>query len=127
MSIQTDSTPVEAPKDPDQCNVFAILKLLATPEETADFAEQYRKGGLGYGTVKKSVAELFDETLGPARERRAALAADTDRLEDILVDGAGRARKIAQAAMARVRDACGLSVGRATHAACTTQSAKGTQ
>ncbi len=115
MSIQTDSTPVEDPKDPDSCNVFAILKLLATPEETAEWADRYRAGGMGYGDVKKRVAELFEETLGPARERREKLAGDLDAVEDILVDGAKKARNIAKEVMAEVRDACGLVIARELH------------
>ncbi|MCK4659633.1 MAG: tryptophan--tRNA ligase [Phycisphaerae bacterium] len=112
MSIKTDSTPVEAPKHPEQCNVFAILKLMASPEEVEEIAAAYRKGGLGYGTVKKRVVELFEEHFGPARERRAELAADPDLVEDVLVDGAKRARAAAAQVMARVRDACGLMTAR---------------
>lgn len=115
MSIQTDSTPVEDPKDPDNCNVFAILKLLASSEETAEWADRYRAGGMGYGDVKKRLAELVEETLGPARERREKLAADPDAVEDILVDGAKKARKIAKEVMADVRDACGLVIAPELH------------
>ena len=108
MSIKTDSTPVEAPKDPEQCNLFAIFRLMAPAEEVAEVAAAYRKGGLGYGTVKKRLAELYEAHFGPARERRAAFEADPQRVEAILVDGARRARAAARPVMERVREACGL-------------------
>ena len=112
MSIKTDSTPLEASKDPEQCNVFALVRLMAPPEEVEEVAAAYRKGGLGYGTVKKRVAELHEERFGPARQRRAELDADPDRVEDVLADGAKRARAVAAQVMARVRDACGLTTVR---------------
>ena len=108
MSIKTDSTPVEAPKNPDNCNAFAILKLLADEAEAADWAKRYRAGGVGYGDVKKRIVELFEQEFGPARERRAELAARPQEMEDILVAGAQRARKEAQETMKLVREACGL-------------------
>ena len=108
MSIKTDSTPVEAPKNPDNCNAFAILKLLADEAEAADWAKRYRAGGVGYGEVKKRIVELFEQEFGPARERRAELAARPQEMEDILVAGAQRARKEAQETMKLVREACGL-------------------
>ncbi len=70
MSIKTDSTPVEEAKNPDTCNVFALLKLLARPEEIAEWEQRYRQGGMGYGDAKKRVAELHEETFGVRREAR---------------------------------------------------------
>jgi len=115
MSIKTDSTPVEEPKDPQACNVFALLKLLADSEETSDWMQRYRRGGLGYGEVKKRVADLFEARFGPARERRAKLAADPDTVEDVLVTAGRKARAIACAVMADVRKACGLVVSQKVH------------
>jgi len=115
MSIKTDSTPVEAPKDPEACSVFAMLKLLASPAEVEEWTAAYRKGGLGYGKVKQRLAELYEAVFGPARQRRAELAADPDRVEDILLDGASRARAIARPVMEDVRAACGIVAGRKTH------------
>ncbi len=112
MSIKTDSTPVDSPKDPDHCTVFALLKLLATDEEAAAWADRYRKGGMGYGEAKSRLAELFEETFGPARERREKLAADRDTVEDVLRAGAAGARAIACEVMHDVREACGIAVGR---------------
>ena len=110
MSIKTDSTPVEAPKDPQQCNLFALLKLLAPPTEAAEWERRYRAGGLGYGEAKQRLAELYEQTFGPRREQRAQWAARPDDVEDILRAGARRARTVAQEVMADVRDACGIVV-----------------
>ena len=108
MSIKTDSTPVEESKNPDNCNAYAILKLLADEAEAVDWAERYRAGGVGYGDVKKRIVELFEQKFGPARDRRLELAARPQEVEDILVAGAQRARKEAQETMELVRQACGI-------------------
>lgn len=108
MSIVTDSTPVEAPKDPDACNAFAILKLMIDADEAAMWAERYRTGPLGYGEVKLRIFERYSELFGPARERREALVADPDSVEDILADGARRAREVAAGIMDSARSACGI-------------------
>lgn len=110
MSMKTDSTPVEEPKNPDRCNVYALYSLLARPEEAAEIEAAYRKGGMGYGEVKKRLFEVYERTFGPARERRAALAADPDRVEDILRDGARQARRIACEVMEEVRKVTGIVV-----------------
>ncbi len=106
--FKTDSTPMEAPKDPDTCNLFAHLKLLADPVERDDWARRYRQGGVGYGMVKQRLIELHEAKFGPLRERRAALAARPDEVEDILRSGAQRARAAAAPVMAAVREACGI-------------------
>ncbi|MCK4343351.1 MAG: tryptophan--tRNA ligase [Phycisphaerae bacterium] len=108
MSIKTDSTPVEDPKDPAQCNVFALLKLIAEPEEAREWERRYRVGGLGYGQAKKRLAELYEEKFGSKRELRAQWAARPDDVEDILRSGGRRARAVAQEVMAEARAACGL-------------------
>lgn len=112
MSVKTDSTPVEAPKNPETCNAYALLKLLADPEEAQEWAGRYRAGGVGYGEVKKRVAELFEAKFAPARQRRAELAERPGEVEMILVDGAQRARKEAQETMGLVREACGIKTSR---------------
>ena len=108
MSIKTDSSAVADPKDPENCHVFTLLRLLATAEETREWAQTYRRGGMGYGQAKSRVAELFEETFGPARERREKLGADRGMVEDILVAGAKSARAIADEVMRDVRQACGI-------------------
>ncbi|HUU59617.1 MAG TPA: tryptophan--tRNA ligase [Phycisphaerae bacterium] len=106
--IVTDSTPLEDPKDPDRCNVFALLKLFASPAETDDLAAKYRAGGYGYGEAKKRLAELINERFAECRDRYAELEKDPSRVRDILREGGRKAREVAEATMQRVRSACGL-------------------
>ncbi len=108
MSIKTDSTPVADPKDPDKCNVFALLKLFASPAERQEWEDRYRRGGTGYGEAKKRLFELFLETLGPARKRYAELEKNPAEVEDILADGGRRARAVAMQTMEDVRKAVGI-------------------
>ncbi|MBP7747702.1 MAG: tryptophan--tRNA ligase [Phycisphaerae bacterium] len=108
MAIKTDSTPVEQPKHPETCNVFALLKLLAEPAELAQWEQRYRAGGMGYGEAKKRLVELYEERFGSRREIRAQWLARPDDVEDILRGGARRARAVAEEVMAEVRDACGI-------------------
>lgn len=109
MAIKTDSTPLEEPKDPTTCNVFALYSLFATPEERDALAEKYRGGNFGYGHAKLALLELAERHFGPARVRYDELMARPDDLEDILADGAARARLVARGVLERVRAACGLS------------------
>ncbi|HWG42606.1 MAG TPA: tryptophan--tRNA ligase [Gemmataceae bacterium] len=108
MSIVTDSTPVEAPKDPENCNVFALYSLFANDDEKAALAARYRAGGMGYGEVKKMLLEKINLYFVPARERRKQLAANPEQVEEILRRGAQRARAEAQQTMALVRQAVGM-------------------
>ncbi|MHC4294157.1 MAG: tryptophan--tRNA ligase, partial [Planctomycetota bacterium] len=113
--IVTDSTPLEAPKNPEQCNVFALLKLFTSGEETdeiAEIAKKYRAGGYGYGDAKGKLAELINEHFSEAREKYDKLAADADFVRDVLRDGGQKARKVAAATMQRVRSACGIVTNR---------------
>jgi len=108
MSIVTDSTPVEEPKDPDKCNVVALLRCLASEDEVAQWEQRYRAGGMGYGESKKRLFELFMDVLGPARERYEELSAHPEKVDKILAEGAQKARAVAQETMREVRKACGL-------------------
>jgi tryptophanyl-tRNA synthetase len=108
MGIVTDSTPVEAPKDPDKDTVFALYRLFATEEERSALARRYRAGGMGYGEAKQQLLAKIDEQFGPARERRKQLAADPAVVEDVLRKGAAKARAEAQATMKLVRAAAGF-------------------
>jgi tryptophanyl-tRNA synthetase len=108
MRVVTDSTPVDDPKNPDTCNVFALLRLVAPDSELKDWEEKYRKGGIGYGTVKKRIVELLIEYFRPYRARRQELEKNRDQVEKILLDGAERANAVAQKTMNRVRKAVGL-------------------
>jgi len=108
MKIVTDSTPVEAPKNPDKCNVFALLKLVASPEELAQWEDKYRKGGTGYGEAKKRLAELIIEYFRPYRQKRTELVNNLDYVRQLLVKGAQRARAVADKTLAEAREAVGL-------------------
>jgi tryptophanyl-tRNA synthetase len=108
MGIVTDSTPVEAPKDPDKDTVFALYSLFATDEERAALAARYRAGGMGYGEAKGMLLTKIDEHFGPFREKRKALAADPATVDDVLKRGAAKARAEARATMTLVREAAGF-------------------
>ncbi len=108
MGIVTDSKGVEDAKDPETCNVFALYSLFASDEEKADLAERYRAGGMGYGQAKTELLEKIDAYFAPARERRKQLAADPETVEEILRQGAQRARAEAQATLELARSAVGL-------------------
>jgi tryptophanyl-tRNA synthetase len=108
MGIVTDSTPLEAPKDPDKCNVFALYRLFATKAEQDALAQRYRAGGMGYGDAKKLLLEKIDAAFGPARHKRAELAAKPAYVDGVLRDGAAKARAEAQKTMELVRGAVGL-------------------
>ena len=107
MKIVTDSTPVEDPKDPEADNVFNIHRLFATADQSADLAERYRAGGLGYGTAKQELFELLDAQLAEPRERYEELMAHPERIDELLAIGADRARADAAPLMERLRDAVG--------------------
>lgn len=108
MRIVTDSKTVEDKKDPDQCNVFALYKLFATDAEREEMAARYRKGGLGYGEVKKALFEKFEAHFAPLRQRRAELQKDPGHVEDVLRRGAERARAEAKKTLKKARQAVGL-------------------
>lgn len=109
MGIKTDSLGVEAPKNPDTCTIFALYKLMATPDEQGVLAAQYRAGGMGYGVAKKALLEKINAYFGPMREKRKSLLADPGRVEAILKAGSQRAQANARAVLLRARRACGLS------------------
>ena len=108
MKVVTDSTPMEEPKDPASCNVYALYTLFATEEEQAELAERYRAGGLGYGHAKQALFEVMDRFLAEPRDRYEALAAQPELVAESLAAGAVRARAVASETMDRVRNACGL-------------------
>lgn len=108
MGIKTDSTPVEAPKNPDTCHLFTLYKLFATAEQQSALAARYRAGGMGYGEAKQLLFETARDYFAAARERREKLAADPATIQDILREGANRARAKGTAVLDRARDACGL-------------------
>jgi len=108
MSIKTDSTPVEEPKNPETCAVFTLYKIFATSEEQDTLAARYRAGGLGYGDAKQILFEKADDYFAAARERRTQLEQNLDEAEDVLQAGAKQAREKAAEVLDRARAACGL-------------------
>jgi tryptophanyl-tRNA synthetase len=109
MGIVTDATPLEAPKDPEKCNVFQLFRLVATPEQTADLAQRYRAGGLGYGHAKTELLGVLLERFAEERVRFDALMANPAALDAALEVGALKAAAVADATLLRVRQALGFS------------------
>ena len=109
MRIVTDSTPLEEPKDPDKCNVFAMYRLFASDEECAEMADRYRKGGYGYGSAKKELFEVFQRCFEPLRRKREKLEADPEHVDAVLRDGAERARIEARKTLNAARQAAGVA------------------
>jgi tryptophanyl-tRNA synthetase len=109
MSIVTDSTPVEEPKDPASCTVFALYRLFASEEERAEMERRYRAGGMGYGEAKKALLEKIEAAFGPAREKRRQWLERPDDLQDVLAGGARRARDAVRALLEVVRETVGFT------------------
>lgn len=107
MSIQTDSTPLEAPKDPSNCNVFALYKLLATEAQTAQMASNYRGGNYGFGHAKTALYELILEKFAQPREKFAYYMDHLFQVDEILREGAEKASQVAKQTLQRVREKLG--------------------
>ncbi|HEV7587222.1 MAG TPA: tryptophan--tRNA ligase [Longimicrobium sp.] len=108
MQIVTDSTPLEDPKDPSASTVVALYKLFAPKDEVRRMENEHRTGGIGYGDFKQRLFEALWEYFAPMRARREELLARPGDVDDVLADGARRAREVAGVTMARVRKAVGL-------------------
>jgi tryptophanyl-tRNA synthetase len=108
MGIVTDSTPVEAPKDPETNSIYQLFKLFASTEEAAAMADKFRAGGTGYGDFKKQLFGTVWEYFAAMRQKRAELASDPGLVDDILRRGAEHANALAENVMARVEKAVGL-------------------
>ncbi len=110
MRIVTDTRPMEEPKDPDTDRLFDLFKLFASPDECAEMAALYRRGGFGYGQVKKALADLADKFFAEPRARRAELAAHPQRVAEVLAAGAEKARRKARNVLDRAKAAMGLKI-----------------
>lgn len=108
MSVETDSTPLDEPKDPEACNVFALIKLFADTEKKEEIAGKYRAGGYGYGHAKKELLQMIKDYFAEARERREELQKNMDYVTDVLVEGGKKARERAESVMGPIRDATGI-------------------
>ncbi len=108
-SIVTDSSPVAAPKDPDKCNLFAIVSLFLTEGEKAELADRYRRGGLKYSDVKEKLFSLIWDFFAEARSKRERLQRNPDQIRDILKAGAEKARSKGLPTLEMVRKKVGLA------------------
>ena len=108
MSIVTDSTPLESPKDPDKDNVFAIYKLIADANQTSELRKKYLAGNFGYGHAKQELLGLLIDTFKKERETFQYLMNHPDELNKKLEEGEGRAREMAARTMDRVRRKLGF-------------------
>ncbi len=108
MSIVTDSTPVEAPKDPAKSTIFKLYSLVASKDDIATMRESFLKGGTGYGDFKKQLFEKLWEYFSPMRKRREEILADKSYIDSVLEKGATRANEIADQVMKVVRESVGL-------------------
>jgi len=107
MAIVTDATPLEDPKDPDSCNVFALYSLLATVEQTAAMRGNYLGGNYGYGHAKTALYELILERFKTPREKYNYYMNNLEELDRLLLIGAEKARVVATATLNRVREKLG--------------------
>ncbi len=108
MSIISDSKALEDPKDPETCHIFALYKLLASPEQVAEMDANYRAGGYGYGHAKTALYELILSRFEKERKHYDELMADHSKIDEILKIGADKARKVAREVLIRVRSKVGL-------------------
>jgi len=107
MSIETDSTPLEDPKDPDTCNVFALYKLIASPDQQEEMRQNYLGGNYGYGHAKQALFELLIEKFSKERERYNYYMENLNEVDQALTKGAQKAAVIANKVLARVREKVG--------------------
>ena len=108
MSIVTDSTPVEAPKDPERSTVVQLYSLFASKDELSNLQDRFTKGGTGYGDFKKELFEKLWEYFAPMRKRREEILRDKSYIDNVLARGAKSANEVADQVMQRVRSAVGL-------------------
>ncbi|MCC7146826.1 MAG: tryptophan--tRNA ligase [Phycisphaeraceae bacterium] len=110
MSIVTDSAPVEEKKDPKKCVVFQIFQAVAGADDprTAQLAERYQRGGMGYGEAKQALFELILQEFAAARTRREELSKDPGYVDEVLRQGAAAANEKISAVVSRARTAVGL-------------------
>src|SRR5688500_8178013 len=108
MSIVTDSTPLEAPKDPDTSTIVDLYRLVAAPEQVQQMKDEFRAGGVGYGHFKQRLFEAIWEYYAPMRTRREEILSKPGYVDEVLAEGARRAAAIAEPTVERVWKAVGL-------------------
>ncbi|HYW14023.1 MAG TPA: tryptophan--tRNA ligase [Longimicrobium sp.] len=108
MSIVTDSTPLEAPKDPQGSLIVSLYRLFATKDEVRQMEDEFRAGGVGYGHFKGRLFDAMWEFYAPMRARREEIVAKPGYVDEVLAEGAEKARTVAQGTLERVWKAVGL-------------------
>ena len=108
MRIVTSSTPMGQPLATENDTVLSLYALFATPQELTAMEQAYRQGSVGYGDAKKALLAKIETTFAAARERRRELLAHPDQVEDVIRDGARRAREVARATVDECRQAVGF-------------------
>ena len=108
MSIITDSTPVEDPKDPNQSIIIDLFNLVGSTEDVEVMKSDFLKGGIGYGDFKKRLFEAFWDYFQPMRQKRDELSEDFNYVDNVLQTGAEKAREAAKLTLKRARKACGI-------------------
>jgi tryptophanyl-tRNA synthetase len=106
--IETDSTPLEEPKNPATCNVFGLYKLLASPEETADLNAKYLAGNYGFGHAKQALFDLITEKFKTEREKYNYYINHPEEVDKLLFEGAKKAGNVADSVLKRVREKLGF-------------------
>ncbi len=109
MRITTDSRPMDQPKEPETDHLYQLFSLVASDAEREAMAALYRRGGFGYGEVKKALADAAEKFFAPARAKREEWSAHPERVRQILADGAVRARRKAAEVLLRAQRACGVA------------------
>ncbi|MDE0472915.1 MAG: tryptophan--tRNA ligase [Ekhidna sp.] len=109
MQIVTDSTPMEEPKNPDTCNVFAIYRLIASKDQISDMRKKYEGGNYGYGHAKQELFELLFENFTEEREKFQYYMDNLPELETELKKGEQKASEIAQSVLKKVKIKLGFS------------------
>jgi len=107
MGIATDSTPLEEPKDPDTCNVFALYKIMASEEQIAEMRKNYEAGGYGYGHAKQALFELVRDKFAEPREKYEYYINNLEEVDKALSIGAEKAKSVANEVLAKVRTKLG--------------------
>ncbi|MCR9066204.1 MAG: tryptophan--tRNA ligase, partial [Cytophagales bacterium] len=107
--IVTDTTPLEEPKNPDTCNVFALYKLLGSEFQVNEMRKNYEAGGYGYGHAKKALLEVILSRFSEERQQFAYYMENIDAIEEKLKEGESKAKIIADQTMSKVRSVLGFA------------------
>jgi tryptophanyl-tRNA synthetase len=109
MRIVTNSQTIDEPKDPETCNIFALYRHFASPDEIESLRQRYLKGGMGWGHAKSALFEAMNRTLSPLRQKYDNLLKNKDYIDKVLLDGSVRARELAAAKITHLRQIVGLT------------------